>query len=285
MQVFSHEFLSDRLVRIRDASYTAVYLVLGDDKVALLDTGCGVGSLRAYIQTITPRPVDLVILTHGHFDHACGAGEFADVPIYLHPADRELMAHHANVEQQLAYVAQAWRYFGKEPPAFTAADVIPAFPPEKTLPLADGQWFALGGVTVQAVYTPGHTQGMTMLLLPEERTMLFGDGCGVGVLLVEDCCSTVEVYQQSLRHVKGYEPRYDRVIRNHGSCESPKSLLDNVIAVCDEILAGTDDHIPTQAPIPAVAPVYMAKAVLPGTQTRVDGQEGNIIYAENKVRG
>ena len=35
-----------------------------------------------------------------------------------------------------------------------------------------------------------------MLLLPEERTMLFGDACGVGVLLVEDCCSTVEAYRE-----------------------------------------------------------------------------------------
>lgn len=123
-----------------------------------------------------------------------------------------------------------------------------------------------------------------MLLLPEARTILFGDGCGVGVLLVEDCCSSVEAYRQSLVHVKTYEPRYDHIIRNHGTCESSKELLDNVISVCDEILNGTDDHIPATAPIDCAVPVYMAKATRPGTQIRLDGKEGNILYAANKVR-
>lgn len=283
MGYFTHEQLSPRLVRIRDASFTAVYLVLGDEKVALLDTGVGIGSLRAYIAAITPRPVDLVILTHGHLDHANGAAEFADVPVYLNPLDRDLMRQHADPARRLEYAANSWGFTGQPAPAFAEADLVPPFDPAATLPLADGQRFDLGGITVEAVHTPGHTQGMTMLLLPEERTMLFGDGCGVGVLLVEACCSTVQEYRRSLEHVKAYEPRYDRIIRNHGTCESPKELLDNVIAVCDDILAGTDDRIPAKAPIASTAPVYQAKATLPGTQTRVDGKEGNILYAADKV--
>lgn len=284
MSFFTHEQISPHLVRIRDASFTAVYLVLGDNKTALLDTGVGLGSLRAYIESICPRPVDMVILTHGHLDHANGAGEFTDVPIYLNPLDKSLMRQHADVQKRIEYAEDGWRHAGKTPPLFTAADAIPALDPEKTLPLCDGQRFDLGGISIEAIHTPGHTQGMTMLLLPQERTILFGDGCGVGVLLVEDCCSTVEAYRQSLARVKKYEPRYDRIIRNHGTCESPKELLDNVIAVCDDILAGTDDHIPATAPIACTVPVSMAKATRPGTQIRVDGKEGNIIYAANKVR-
>ena len=284
MGVFSYEQISQHLVRIFDASLTAVYLVLGDDKVALLDTGVGLGSLREYIASITPRPVDMVILTHGHVDHANGAAEFADVPVYLNPLDKDLMRRHSDVTRRLEYTAQCWERTGKPCPVFAQSDIIPAYDPEKTLPLLDGQCFDLGGITVEAIHTPGHTQGMTMLLFPEERTILFGDGCGVGVLLVEDCCSTVAAYRQGLESVKGYEPRYDRIIRNHGTCESPKELLNNVMDVCDDILAGTDDRIPAQAPIPCAVPVYMAKATLPGTQTRVDGKEGNILYAANKIR-
>ena len=284
MSLFSHEQISPRLLRIREASFTAVYLVLGDDKVALLDTGIGLGSLRSYIGTVCPRPVDLVILTHGHLDHANGAGEFQDVPVYLNPQDKELMRRHVDVDKRTEYTAQGWQRMGRTPPVFSPADVIPAYDPERTLPLLDGQRFDLGGISVEAIHAPGHTQGMTMLLLPEERTVLFGDGCGVGVLLVEDCCSTVAAYRESLLHVKPYEARYDRVIRNHGSCESPKELLDNVIAVCDDILAGTDDRVPAQAPIECGAPVYLAKATRPGTQDRLDGKEGNILYTANKIR-
>ena len=137
---------------------------------------------------------------------------------------------------------------------------------------------------MEAIYAPGHTQGMTMFLFKEERIILFGDACGVGVLLVEDCCSTVEEYRKSLMHVRNYEDRYDRIIRNHGTFESPKELLGNVIDVCTDILEGKDDKILSQAPLPCDYPVYMAKATLPGTMTRVDGKEGNILYAENKIR-
>ncbi len=284
MDYFTYEQISPRLIRIKDLSFTAVYLVLGDDKVALLDTGIGLGSLRGYIERICPRPVELVILTHGHLDHANGAGEFKDVPVYLNPLDRELMRRHADVDERIKYAVHSWQRIGQTPPAFCAADAVPDYDPEETLPLLDGQRFDLGGISIEAVHTPGHTQGMTMLLLPEERTMLFGDACGVGTLLVEDCCSTVEAYRESLCHVKAQELRYDRIIRNHGSCESPKELLDGVIAVCDDILNGTDDHIPIPAPIASESPVYMAKAVRPGTQERVDGKVGNILYAENKVR-
>ena len=284
MSLFTHEQISSHLIRIREASFTAVYLVLGDDKVVLVDTGVGLGSLRSYVKNICQRPVDMVVLTHGHLDHASGVSEFANVPVYLNPKDKDLMRQHSDITKRLDYTARGWRQMGKEPLAFEEKDIIPAYDPEKTLPLLDGQKFDLGGITIEAVHTPGHTQGMTMLLFPEERTILFGDGCGVGVLLVEDCCSTVEVYQEGLYRVKAYEPRYDRIIRNHGTCESSKELLDNVIAVCDDILTGKDDHIPAKAPIACDFPVYMAKAALPGTQTRIDGKEGNILYAENKVR-
>lgn len=60
-------------------------------------------------------------------------------------------------------------------------------------------------------------------------------------------------------------------------------MLDNVIAVCDDILSGTDDRIPAQAPFECNAPVYMAKATRPGTQDRVDSKESNILYAANKI--
>ena len=195
-------------------------------------------------------------------DHANGAAEFADVPIYLNPLDKDLMCRHSDVTRRLEYTAQCWERTGKPCPTFTQNEIIPAYDPEKTLPLLDGQCFDLGGITMEAIHTPGHTQGMTMLLFPEERTILFGDGCGVGVLLVEDCCSTVAAYRRGLERVKEYEPRYDRNIRNHGTCESPKELLDNVMDVCDDILAGTDDRIPAKAPISCAVPAFMAKATL-----------------------
>ena len=44
----------------------------------LIDTGYGVGNLRAYIEKLTDKPI-LVANTHYHPDHAAGNGEFEQV--------------------------------------------------------------------------------------------------------------------------------------------------------------------------------------------------------------
>ena len=99
-----------------------------------------------------------------------------------------------------------------------------------TKELNDEDEFDLGGITLKAILTPGHTNGMTMVLVKEERTILFGDGCGVGVLLFFPYSTSVEEYKETLVELKKHENEYDNIIRNHGTYESNKDLLDNVIS-------------------------------------------------------
>ena len=281
---FSHEYITDRIIRVRDASFTAVYLVLGDHSTALIDTGIGIGSLRTYIEGTIGVNADVVILTHGHLDHANGAGEFSDVPIYLNPLDKALMRQHQDAKRQLTMVRQTHDYYHLDSPELKAEDVMDYLDPEATLPLEDEQEFDLGGVQLKAIHTPGHTMGMTMILIEGERFLLTGDGCGVGVLLVEDCCSTVSEYRQGLAKLEKYSSCYDHILRNHGTCVSSKELIPSVREVCEEILNGTDDRIPTSTVLESSSDVFQAKKTFPGTQNRVDGKQGNIIYALNKIR-
>ena len=257
----------------------------GSARVSVMDTGIGIGNVREYIRKEIGKEVDTVILTHGHLDHASGAVLFQDLPIYLNEKDRDLMNRHVfDRQSHIDYTVNGYKRMGWTCPDFSEEDILEGLDSSYTRKLNDHDVFDLGGISVEMIYTPGHTQGMMMALFREERIILFGDACGVGVLLVEDCCSTVEEYRETLRKVKAYDGTYDRIIRNHGTCESPLTLLDNVIDVCTDILEGRDDRIPSSAPIPTDYPVFMAKATLPGSQTRVDGKEGNIIYASNKIR-
>ncbi len=276
MKYFSHEKLSEHLIRIADGGGVCCYLVVGAKRACLLDTCNGVGNIREYAEALTDKPI-FVILTHGHRDHIGGAALFDEV--YLNPVDLPVLAQNVDMDYR---VAQSNRVFHPEKP-LQAADLIPSIT-KPTLPVRDGDVFDLGGITIRMIAAPGHTPGILCPLLVEERTIIFGDACGVAVFLFKAFSSTVTEYRESLCNLKRYESQYDRIYRNHGTFGSPKELLDNVIDVCDDILAGTDDHIPFQAPVPSVGPVYMAKAVLPGTQTRVDGKEGNILYTESKIR-
>ena len=55
-----------------------IYLLEGEDKALLLDTGYGFGHLRAYVEKLTDKPV-LVANTHFHPDHAAGNAEWEEV--------------------------------------------------------------------------------------------------------------------------------------------------------------------------------------------------------------
>jgi len=86
--------------------------------------------------------VRLLLLTHAHYDHACGVREFQrahPLPCRVHPADRPL----------LAALARQGAAFG----------LPPAEPPEPLLDLADGEILALGESRLEVIHTPGHSPG------------------------------------------------------------------------------------------------------------------------------
>lgn len=269
MNYFTCEKLTERVTRIKDILGVAIYLVEGERRACVIDTGHGLGNLRAYVETLTDKPT-FVLLTHGHIDHANGAALWDEV--YMNRLEQEIYREHSSVEMRRKHFAES--PLTRDIPAeeYNPVRVAPF------LPLEDKQVFDLGGITLQAIFTPGHTPGMTMILIREERMILFGDGCGLQVLLCFASSSPVSEYLRVLEYLKTYEPQYDRIIRNHGSCESPKELLDNVIACCRDILAGSDAAQETHF---EDIPVLSARPVDAQNQ-RIDGKQGNILYTEDK---
>ena len=51
------------------------FLVVGEERAALIDTGAGMGNLAKEVKEITDKPL-YVLNTHGHVDHAGGNGQF-----------------------------------------------------------------------------------------------------------------------------------------------------------------------------------------------------------------
>lgn len=81
---FSANKASGGLWIISDHGSDNIYLVEGNDKALLIDTGLGVARLSAFVKTLTAKPL-IVVNTPGHPDHAGGDFEFKSV--YAHPAD------------------------------------------------------------------------------------------------------------------------------------------------------------------------------------------------------
>ena len=270
---FTKEKITAHIDRIRGVGDVCMYYVHGNDSGALIDTGYGVGDLKNYIEKTYQQPYE-VIITHGHADHANGIAQWKSV--WMNVIDEKLYFERSDIALRKQMLKKKY----EDIDTWDESMFQPVFRGE-FLDLTEGKIFDLGGVHISMIYAPGHTQGMMVPLIEEDRVVIFGDACGVFTFLFRPECSTVDVYRNTLLKLKSYDCKYDRILRQHGTCESPKSLVDENLEVAEEILHGTDDHIPFEY---LGYHVFIGKETNPETGIRSDGKSGNIVYSMDRIR-
>jgi glyoxylase-like metal-dependent hydrolase (beta-lactamase superfamily II) len=149
--------------------------------------------------------VGAVLLTHGHVDHAGGAGEFASrygSEVYVHPDDDFLTL---NPKEQLRQI------FGTEPPGSYEV-------PDKLTDLEHGQVLDLAGFRFETRHTPGHTPGHCCFYVADEGTLFSGDQLFAGSVgrtdlpggshtqLLESMAASVLTLDDGVRVLPGHGP-------------------------------------------------------------------------------
>lgn len=134
---------------------TNCYFIIDDTALAVVDPG---GAAKELIRIIEEKKLcpAMVILTHGHFDHAGAAGElksYFNIPIYIHTLDAPMLEN--------AETSHATR-FGY-PYKGCTADVL----------LNEGDTVSVGETVFTVLHTPGHTKGSICLL--SGNTLISGD--------------------------------------------------------------------------------------------------------------
>jgi glyoxylase-like metal-dependent hydrolase (beta-lactamase superfamily II) len=146
------------------------YLVLGAERAALIDSGMGIGDLRAEVTRLTSRPC-IVLNTHSHWDHSGGNLLFAERAIH----ERE--AH--LLDQAARLGGLACRLRRAEVRALLPAGFDPAAyrigPRPATRTLRDGERIDLGGREIHVLHTPGHSPGHAAYLEPGAGLLFTGD--------------------------------------------------------------------------------------------------------------
>lgn len=270
---FTIEKVTEHIDRIRGLGDACMYYVHGDKKAYLLDTAYGVGDLKGFVESIAKTPYE-VIITHGHADHVNGVNQWDKV--YMSHKDIEISKLKSDIGLRRTMLKRTVPNIDEYPDS----EFHGPFEGEY-IDIQDGDIFDCGDVKLQAIYAPGHTQGMFAFLVKEDRTILFGDACGVCTFLFKPESSTVAVYKETCLGLKKYDTEYDRILRNHGTCESPKSLLDENIETAEEILNGTDEHEPFEY---LGESWWIAHKINPETHSRYDGKTGNIVYSMEKIK-
>lgn len=178
-----HE-ICPKVWQIDDSKDVSMYLVEGEDKAVLIDTGIQEGTILPAVRQLTDKPVELA-LTHTHIDHLYHEEEFDTV--YAHELDCK------SSWWPMGFLLWAGKYM------FHVRKKKYNF--HRYHALRDGDILDLGGVTLRVVLTAGHTPGSIAFVDETHRLIFCGDAFGTGgsVWMWLPGSQSVSGYRKSLR--------------------------------------------------------------------------------------
>ena len=203
-----------------------MYLLEGEEKALLIDTGYGVGNLREFVEKLTDKPI-LVTNTHFHPDHSAGNGEFEEVMV---AKDWEIDAPSVYADGQIPFDISRLPY-----------------PNYRKVIIKDGDVIDLGNRSIKVLdVLPAHCNS-SLFFYDKENNMIFvGDEIEAAqVNMFDNSCNPNAPYEINSRlknmkknceRVKSLNPRY--ILPNHNGTPIAVSYLEDFIGLIDGIYSG-----------------------------------------------
>ena len=205
------------------------YLVVGNARALLFDTGMGIASIRAVVSQVTDRPV-FVLNSHTHPDHVGGNAEFDEVWGYPTPFSVQNAKGFSNDE--LAEIVRAEALCQPLPQGMDSATyAIPGF--AFSTSVRDGQVIDLGGRTVEVLHVPGHTPDALALRDLDNGLLFTGDTFYEGPLYLFSPEADFAAYRTSVERLARLVPEIQLVLPGHNAAVAhPHQLLrlDSAVA-------------------------------------------------------
>ncbi|MBR5340949.1 MAG: MBL fold metallo-hydrolase [Erysipelotrichaceae bacterium] len=220
-----------------------MYLLIGEEKALLIDTGYASTMVINYVDELTDLPIK-VVNTHGHPDHIGGnryfdevyiskndlntAREYSD-PFFLKKIN-DMIIHNISLNNDIAI-----EEYQKDIELNNSGMNV------KYLDLPEKGYFDLGNRKIYFLETPGHTFGSICLYDERSGVLISGDTlCDKAVLLTFEESTSVRRYRDSLLKLKEFcKENYINVIypAHHDAPIGPE-LTDRYISLCDGIIKG-----------------------------------------------
>jgi hydroxyacylglutathione hydrolase len=249
-QAFPYKEIAPNTYEIGEFDCASIFLLIGDEKAMLIDTGVGIGDLRGFLCTLTDKPF-VVCYSHNHMDHIGGAGAFDNA--HIHPKDMAAFTTGGGIgvgiESRLWYIKMIAEREKGNYPYDLAVDVTVWGPQPPLYPLAEGQVIDLGNRRVTVFECPGHTAGSVVFLDENTRTLFVSDACNPNLGLGGGAPGTpnftsIEKALVYLKRLQSLHDRFDRVYNGHYDFRPlghPQEdvVLAECITICEQLIAGT----------------------------------------------
>jgi len=244
-----------------------MYLLVGEHRSLLIDSGYGEGNLREFVEEITEKPI-MVINTHGHFDHTGGNGWWPEVR----------MAQSSYQDCRLPFEPIQEKWFSQKP-----------YKNFEAIFVSDGDILELGNHEVEVISIPAHHDGSIALLDRKFRVLFTGDELESGqVLLFVGCKNSqfkriVSSHKANMEKLKARRAEYDFICPAHNGCMLyPDAYLDDFIALDQQLLNETARIMPNTAGFGYPCDAKKADSVFKkyGKQYRAQYGLASIVYLE-----
>lgn len=210
------------------------YLIAGDQRAILLDTGMGVADIREVVDPLAEEPV-VVVNSHAHWDHIGDNHRFDE--IWIHEAERDYLQ--AGVGND---VLRRWfqpEHLTGPLPTGVTADTITIPPSAPTALVTDGQLIDLGGRSLEVMHCPGHSPGGIVLVDHANGALFSTDVAYAGALYVYGAAD-LPVYARSLHRLAALTPRLRAVYPSHGDSPIAPAILPRMEEAFERILDGLE---------------------------------------------
>lgn len=179
-------------------------ILIRDEEVALIDTGCGIENLKKIKKGYG---IDYVINSHTHPDHAAGNWVFADRPIHVPEEGFDVSGNMAALSlvfsnKELAPVTQGYM---KDLWGFRDCRPAESY--------SERSVFRLGKTTLKPIYTPGHSKDHYCLYEPDERILFSFDYDLTFFPWYGLRESSIPEFRESVKKIKALSPRM--VVSSH----------------------------------------------------------------------
>jgi glyoxylase-like metal-dependent hydrolase (beta-lactamase superfamily II) len=212
------------------------YLVIGDERTALIDTGNGIGDIKSLVDMLTDKPV-IVINTHTHVDHIGGNNQFDDIAVFDTHFSRENAAKGRKKEEMENYIDgdMVW----KPLPGYFEASSWMIHPFKVSRWLKDGDEVNLGSRKLEIIHTPGHSPDSVCILDRDNRLFWIGDSFYPAPIYVYSPTTNLDHFICSMRRMIILSPAYDCVIPSHNEPKIEKHLIEECYSAALSIKNGT----------------------------------------------
>ncbi|MCR4787235.1 MAG: MBL fold metallo-hydrolase [Lachnospiraceae bacterium] len=198
------------------------YILIGDEKVCVIDTMIGLNNLYDVVRSYTDKPI-MVINTHGHPDHIYGNIYFDEA--YINPIDIPLAE---SFYKEPAFLEEFNKRGGVKIPPFKE--------------IKGGDVIDLGGKTLEVYDLPGHTRGSIMLLLKEDRILFTGDAINHHLWMQFEDCVPLKEFADNIDRLLFLEDRADVILHGHAHDYDDISLMRSVRDGVLEIVNGQTEN-------------------------------------------